>query len=94
VFAAHGRKLSVKENPCGFHIRESGCVSWLFSQALVLTLRPLTAHRGEDLLTWFRGDFLARAYEAQRTQIQFLDKGLNDPNWIIFADVIVQALGK
>jgi hypothetical protein len=34
------------------------------------------------------------AIEAQRTQIQFLDKGLNDPDWIVLADVIVQALGK
>jgi hypothetical protein len=32
--------------------------------------------------------------EAQRTQIQFLDKGLNDPDWIVLADVIVQTLGK
>jgi hypothetical protein len=38
--------------------------------------------------------FGLNAIEAQRNQIQFLDKGLNDPDWIVLADVIVQALGK
>jgi hypothetical protein len=27
-----------------------------------MTFRPLTADRGEDLLTWFRADFLAKTY--------------------------------
>jgi hypothetical protein len=40
------------------------------------------------------GSFGLDAIEAQRTQIQFLDKSLHDPDWIVLADVIVQALGK
>ena len=30
-----------------------------------MTFKPLTADRGEDLLMWFRGDFLAKTYPAQ-----------------------------
>ena len=30
-----------------------------------MTFKPLTESRGEDLLTWYRGDFLARTYPAQ-----------------------------
>jgi hypothetical protein len=30
-----------------------------------MTFKPLTADRGEDLLMWFRGDFLVKTYPAQ-----------------------------
>ena len=30
-----------------------------------ITLRPLTGNRGEDLLTWYREDFLAKTYPQQ-----------------------------
>jgi hypothetical protein len=34
------------------------------------------------------------AIETERPQIQFLDKGLNCPDRIVFEDVIIQAFGK
>jgi hypothetical protein len=35
-----------------------------------MTFKPLTADRGEDLLMWFRGDFLAKTYPAQEKELE------------------------
>lgn len=32
--------------------------------------------------------------EAQREQIQFFDEGINNPNWVVFADIVVKAFGQ
>ena len=48
----------------------------------------------ERVVTGATGDLRLNPFESQASQVQFINKGIDDPDRVVFCDVFIEPLGE